>query len=154
MSCSSYKEDMERPRGLGKAAWCRVSCKGSDSGSPFPAENSWAGNTRVDGPAFYRAALLCNKCFPATTAACLTPGAWDFPKEKRKWLRANSLHCRPSVATELILWFPQCQKGNLNNSAYYQNFKLLIPKQSTKNILRNDLNSSLDPSQGPLFSQE
>lgn len=115
----------------GPEAWARLPdaafhAKGPTLGSPLPADNSWAGNTRGDSPTFCGATLLCDKCFLDTTAACFPPGAWDFPnpEKKRKRLRANSLKCRPSVATELIPGFPQCQKGNLNTSAYYQNFKL------------------------------
>lgn len=70
-------------------AWTRLldavfHAKAPTLGSPFPAENSWAGNTRGDSPTFYRAALLCNKCFLDTIAACLTPGAWDFPNPEKK----------------------------------------------------------------------
>lgn len=90
---------------------------------------------------------------PGYHRSLFTPGAWDFPnsEEKRECLGANSLNCRPSVATELILWFPQCWKGNPNNSAYYQNFKLEFPNNPQRKILKNDLNYSLVPSQAPHF---
>lgn len=73
----------KNPPGLDKAAEAAFHAKGPSPGSPFPAENSWAGNTRGDGPTSYRVVLLCSECFLDTIAACCPPGAWDFPNSKK-----------------------------------------------------------------------
>lgn len=55
MNFSPYNEDMvlgETLR-LDKLLDVIFPAKGPTLGSPFPAENSWAGNTHGDGPTFY-----------------------------------------------------------------------------------------------------
>ena len=138
---------------LGQGRWCMVSGQVSTCGEPLP---SWEqlGREHPWRRARQRPEWLCLQwMLPGYYRSLLTPGAWDFPnsEEKREWLGANSLNCRPSVATELILWFPQCWKGNPNNSAYYQNFKLKFPNNTQRKTLKNDLNCSLVPSQAPHF---
>lgn len=78
----------ERAWGLDKVADAGLHAKGPTLGTPFPAENSWAGNTRGDRPSILHSGSASASAVQQTLPGChhslLTPGTWEFPNSKRE----------------------------------------------------------------------